>query len=367
MLFGKTEEAIRGISTVLDRELSGPLITIDSHTAGEATRLILSGFGPVNGRTMAGKLEHFKAHQDWVRLLLTREPRGHRELLAAAITEPVTPGARFGLIYMDAKRYPYLCGHATIGAVTTLIEAGLIEPEPEMIVDTPSGPMTARVRMKKGAKGKKVESVAIEMVPAFVHETDRPLNVPGWGMITVDTVCAGGFFAMVDAAQIGMKLIPENAPRLIELGMKIIEAANRQLTVCHPERPEVTTVDVTEFYDAADHSKGEGKSAVIYGQSHMDRSPCGTGTAAKLALLHHRGWPAEKPYINRGALNTAFEARITDTPTLGPDKNNMDKTGTDQPNPVAAVTVEIRASAHITGLHRFYIDPEDPFPEGFLL
>jgi len=328
------------------------LVTIDSHTAGEPTRLIVSGIPPLRGETVAEKRQAFMREWDHVRLLLTREPRGHRDMLAALVTGPTTDGAEFGLIYMDARRYPYLCGHATIGAVTTLIEAGAIEvtePETTVIVDTPSGPMETRARVHEG----KVESVAMEAVPSFLHGENLPLDVPQLGRIAVDTVCVGGFFAMVSSEQVGLALTPDNADRLIELGMAIIDAANDQLTVRHPTRPEVTTVDVTEFYDLSGHESGRGVSAVVYGESHMDRSPCGTGTSAKMTLLHHRGLlPLNQPFINAGVLGTTFEGRLVAETAVG-----------DLP----AVVPEVRGSAQVTGVHQFVLDPRDPFPRGFLL
>jgi proline racemase len=335
----------------LDKRFPDRIRTIDSHTAGEPTRLVF-GFEAVSGNTMADKLAAFQHHLDDIRLLLTREPRGHRDLLAAVVTDPVTPGAAFGLIYMDARRYPYLCGHATIGAVTTLIESGVLpvgDGEHEVVVDTPSGPVAAMARVS----GSKVASVAIQMVPSFVQETDLNLDVPGTGRLNVDLVCVGGFFAMVSSDQINMALTVENSRRLIDLGMAIIDAANTQLTVAHPTRPEVCSVDVTEFYDSGANETKAGKSVVVYGQSHMDRCPCGTGTAAKMTLLHHHGrLNPGKPYVNHSPLNTTFEGRIVSETMVG-----------DRP----AVIAEIRGSAHITGIHEFVIDSSDPFPQGYLL
>ena len=327
------------------------IMVLDSHTGGEPTRLILGGPGPVQGRTMAEKLVFFREHYDWVRLLLTREPRGHRDMLAAFVTEPVTPGADFGLIYMDARRYPYLCGHATIGAVTTLIELGAIPVEngvAEVAVDTPSGMMRTRAVIN----GSRVESVAFQAVPSFVFETGQSIDVPGWGLVPVDTVCVGGFFAMVDAEKMGLELSLDQAPRLIQLGMAVIAAANEQLTVSHPLRPEVCTVDVTELYikDATQH---HGSGMVIYGESHLDRSPCGTGTTAKLTLLHQAGLIGlGQPYINSGPLGSSFKARVVEETVVGH---------------LPAVVVEIQGSAVVTGRTEFVLDPADPFPKGFLL
>ncbi len=337
----------------LSNQFPSRLATIDSHTAGEPTRLIISGVAPVPGQTMEEKRHYFMDNMDHIRLQLTREPRGHRDMMAALVTEPTTEGADFGLIYMDARRYPYLCGHATIGAVTTLMEAGMLPqpnaPETTVMVDTPSGPMEARAFIEDG----KVESVAIRTVPSFVYRENETMDMPGLGRITVDTVCVGGFFVMVSADQIGLELTPANGHKLIELGMTIIEVANQQLEVRHPTRPEVTTIDVAEFYNPAGHSHGHEKNVVVYGQAHMDRSPCGTGTAAKMTLLHHRGQLAiNQPITNASPLGTTFEGRLVAETRVGDFK---------------AVIAEIRGSAHITGIHEFVLDARDPFPKGFLI
>ncbi|RLC08750.1 MAG: hypothetical protein DRI24_22865 [Deltaproteobacteria bacterium] len=326
------------------------IITIDSHTQGEPTRLLIGGVGTLPGSTMKDKRDRFEARYDHVRMLLTREPRGHRGIMAAVVTEPVSPDGHFGLFYMDARRYPYLCGHATIGAVATLIEVGALRADGDTVitVDTPSGPLEAHTRIRHGY----VESVAIEMVPSFVFDMGRELEIPGFGKVLVDLVCVGGFFAMVSARSIGIDLVPENSHQLIPLGMAVIEAANRTLRVYHPERPEVNTVDVTQFYDD-DPQSGSGKSVVIYGESNMDRSPCGTGTTARMTLLHHSGkLSAGEIYKNAGPLGTVFEGRIVKT--LSVDK-------------FAGIVGQIRGNAQITGYHQFVVDDNDPFPKGFLI
>jgi proline racemase len=297
------------------------------------------------------KRDYFETHYDHVRMLLTREPRGHRGIMAAVVTEPISTKGQFGLFYMDARRYPYLCGHATIGAVASLIEAGALDSndgDTVITIDTPSGPLNAHTRIKDGC----VESVAVEMVPSFVFDTDLKLDIDGFDKIPIDLVCVGGFFAMVSAQAIGIDLVPENSHLLIPLGMAVIEAANRAFTVYHPERPEVNTVDVTEFYDE-NLKTGTGMSMVIYGESNMDRSPCGTGTTAKMTLLHHRGkLGLGRAYKNAGPLGTVFEGRIIKTLSIG--KYN-------------AIVGQVRGAAQITGYQQFVVDANDPFQKGFLI
>lgn len=279
------------------------------------------------------------------------EPRGHRDMFAAAVTDPVSKHAAFGLIYMDAQRYPYLCGHATIGAVTTLAETGVLQlkdGESVVTVDTPSGPIEAHTQVEQG----KVVSVAIDMVPSFVFDTDCKIDVADFGIIQGDLVCVGGFFVMISAKALGLELCLANSQKLTRLGMAIIDAANQQLNVSHPERPEVKTIDVVEFYEEGPEAS-EGASVVVYGASHMDRSPCGTGTSAKMTLLHHKGHltPGNQ-YKNRSPLGTHFTGHVRETVSIGK---------------FPAVVATVQGSARITGYHSFVVDHRDPFPEGFLL
>jgi proline racemase len=328
--------------------------TIDSHTQGEPTRLLIGGTGDLPGDTIKEKRDFFASRYDHIRMLLTQEPRGHRGMFAAVVTEPVTREAQFGLIYMDAKRYPYLCGHATIGAVTTLIETGALAVEDGdsiITVDTPSGPLQAYAQVANS----RVLSVGIDMVPSFVFQTDCSLEVPGFGQITVDLVCVGGFFAMVSAESLGIELSRENSQKLIALGMAIIDSANRELQVYHPHHPEVNTIDVTEFYAEAplDSQGRSGSSVVTYGESHIDRSPCGTGTTAKMTLLHHKGrLSLGQTYRNASPLGTVFEGRIVRELTIGE---------------FGGIIGQVRGNATITGYHQFVLDQIDPFQRGFLL
>lgn len=329
------------------------ITTIDSHTEGETTRLIVNGLRDIKGKTMMDKLEWFKSRYDHVRCLLTKEPRGSKEILAAMVTQNVTKNAKFGLIYMDAKRYPYLCGHATIGAVATLARTGffkLDQGENYVIVDTPSGPIEARVFVQKD----KLTAIAINMVPTFIYSTGQQIEVKEFGTIKIDLVCAGGFFAMVDSHEVGIEPILKNKDVLTDLGMKIIDAANEQLTVSHPVRPDVKTIDVTEFYDSQhENGKAFGKGMVIYGESHADRSPCGTGTAAKLTLLHHYGKiKMNQKYINYSPLGTSFDAMLVKKEKIG----SMD-----------GFIVQIKGMAYLSGIHHFIVDNNDPFQQGFLM
>jgi len=350
------------LDTKVFSQFENQIVTLDLHVGGEPIRLVIDGMPPIPGETINDKRLHISQNLDHVRLLLTQEPRGHRDMFAGIITEPVSDGplsegGSFGIVFMDAGRYPYMCGHGIIGAVTAFIEMGWLEaqePETTVVVDSPSGPIRARAHVRELAGGRRrVESVAIQLESAFAYLLDQPLEVPGLGRITVDVSFAGGFFVMISADQIGLDLTPHNARQLARWGMAAIEASNQQLEVQHPTRSYINTVDVTEFYDPSGHAQRRGRNFVVLGEGHVDRSPCGTGTSAKMALLHWRGELAVgQTFINEGLLGTTFEGRIVRETTVG----NL-----------SAIVPEIRGRAYVTGLHRFVLTPDDPFPEGFLV
>jgi proline racemase len=352
---------LRGFS-----RLGDTFTTLDLHVGGEPIRLLIDGLPPIPGSTINEKRLTFAETFDPVRLLLTQEPRGHRDMFAAVVTDPVSDEGDFGLVFMDARRYPYMCGHGTIGAVTAFLEMGWLEggqSETTVVVDTPSGAVETRARVHRTGDGRaddgrlRVESVAIQLASAFAFLLDQPLDVPALGQIPVDVVFAGGFFVMVSTEHLGsgqyLELSPENAPRLIRLGMAITAAADAQIEVEHPSRPYIDTIDVVEFYDPRHDRERRGKNAVIYGEAHIDRSACGTGTSAKMALLHRRGKLAVgETFVNESPLGSTFEGRIVAETSVGP---------------FSAIVPEIRGTAHVTGLHRFLVTPDDPFPEGFLI
>ncbi len=367
-------EAARTIEAAIHRRFPRSIVTIDSHVGGEPARLVVGGLPPISGRTINDKRLYLSENLDEVRLRLTREPRGHRDMFASILTEPESDTAAFGLIYMDARRYPYLCGHATMAAVSALIELEVIEaqlPDTQVVVDTPSGPWhtTAHVRKRSASlreditsdgRGHEpeparvvVDSVTIRPEVAFAYLLDQPLDVPGLGRIRVDVSFTGGFFVMVSIDQIDLDLTLDNAARLAQLGMTIIETSNAQLSVRHPKRTYIDSIDVVEFFDPTEHADGRGKNFVVFGEGHVDRSPCGTGTCAKMALLHQRGELAlGQPFVNRGLMGTTFKARVLRETNVAH---------------LPAIIPEVSGTAYLTGLHHFVLAPGDPFPEGFLL
>ncbi len=339
--------------------LDDQIVALDLHAGGEPIRLVVDGFPPVPGETMNRKRLYVGEHLDHLRLLLTQEPRGHRDMFGALLTDPVSEHGDFGLVFMDPRHYPYMCGHGTIGAVTAVLEMGWLkarQQEEVITVDAPAGPVRTLARLSNPVHSPgrlRVDSVSIELEAAFVFSRNRALDVPGWGRIAVDVAFAGGFGLLISSEQVGLPIAPGNAAELARCGMAAIEAANQQLEVQHPTRPYMDTVDSAEIYDASFDVQGRGKNAMIYGQAHVDRSACGTGTSVKMALLHHQGQlQVGETYVNEGILGTTFEGQIVAETRVGN---------------YPAVVPQVRGSAHITGLHRFVLDPRDPFPQGFLL
>ncbi len=333
------------------------LITVDLHAAGEPLRLMVGGLPDIPGGTLQEKRLYLQENLDWVRLLLTREPRGHRDMFAAVATEPAGQEGSFGVVFMDARRYPYMCGHGIIAAVTAFIELGWTKPPvnpPFLTVDTPAGPVRAFPRvLRNGAGTVRVESVAVELGPAFVFQQEQKLYLPDYGSVMVDVVFAGGFFVLASVEQLGLTLSYDRLQELARLGMAVIEEGNRSLRVRHPVLDHIRTVDVAAFYDPAGHEEQRGKGFVVLGEGHVDRSPCGTGTSAKMALLHRQGLlPTGSVFENSGLTGTTFMGRIVRETEVGG---------------IPAVVPEIRGSAWITGFHRFVTSPDDPFPEGFLV
>ncbi|MFO7742908.1 MAG: proline racemase family protein [Anaerolineae bacterium] len=366
-------------------ELGDVFTTLDLHVGGEPIRLLIDGLPPIPGQTINDKRLYVAEHFDHVRLLLTQEPRGHRDMVAGVVTDPVSEEGRFGIVFMDTRRYPYMCGHGTIGAVTAFLEMGWLEAdesEVTVVVDAPSGSVDAHARVRSADDGRpRVESVVIQLEPAFAFLLDQPLRVSELGTIPVDVAFAGGFFVLVSNEHLVqpppgaagrrplgpasradcLELSSENAPELIRVGMAITEAANQQIDVQHPAQPYINTIDVVEFYDPLGDAERRGRSAVIYGEGHIDRSACGTGTSAKMALLHRRGELAVgESFINESPLGSTFEGRIVAETTVGghPPCSTQG---------IPAIVPQIRGAAHLTGLHRFVVTPDDPFPEGFLL
>jgi proline racemase len=319
---------------------------------GEPTRIVIGGIPNIKGNTMAEKKEYLEKNLDYVRTAIMLEPRGHNDMFGSIITQPCDPEADFGIIFMDGGGYLNMCGHGTIGAITASIETGMIEakePITNVVMESPAGIVRAEATVKDG----KVKEVSFVNVPAFLYKKDVEVELEGVGKVKFDISFGGSFFAIVNAKQLGLKVKPENAAKLTELALKLRDVINKEVKIQHPTLAHIKTVDLVEIYDEATNPTANYKNVVIFGQGQVDRSPCGTGTSAKLATLHAKGELKQgEKFVYESILGTLFKGEIVGTTKVGE---------------YDAVIPKISGAAFITGFNHFVIDPEDPVKHGFIL
>jgi proline racemase len=318
---------------------------------GEPTRIIIGGV-PVKGRSVAEKKAWLEQEKDEIRRALMLEPRGHDDMFGSILVAPEDPEADFGIVFMDGGGYLNMCGHGIIGATTAVVETGMkpIEGAETLVVfETPAGLVRATAKVQGG----KVQSVTFRNVPAFVERPSVKIYLEGLGEVELAISFGGSFFAIVAAEALGLKVDRACTRQLIEAGMKLRASLNKQVKVQHPTLAHINTVDLVEIYDAPSHPEADFKNAVIFGNGQVDRSPCGTGTCAKMALMNHQGHlQLNQPFVYESILGTLFTGRLTGTTMVG-----------DRP----AVVPEITGSAYITGFNQYVIDPDDPLKFGFSL
>jgi proline racemase len=324
---------------------------VDSHTEGMPTRVITGGVPVLPGATMLERKLHFEERLDDLRLLLMREPRGHAAMSGAILQPPTRDDADWGVLFIEVTGCLPMCGHGTIGVATVLIECGMVEvAEPETVVrlDTPAGLVVARVAVEGG----RARSVTLRNVPAFLAARDRVVEVDGWGSVTYDMAYGGNFYALVDAASVGVTVDPAQADRLIACGADIMAAINASDRPVHPEDPRISGCHHVVLHEPGTDG-ADAKAATSIHPGWLDRSPCGTGTSARLAALHARGELAVgDAFVNESVIGTRFTGRIAaETEVAG------------RP----AVVPEITGRAWITAMGQYLLDPEDPFPAGFRL
>ena len=321
---------------------------VDTHTVGEFTRIIMSGFPELEGDTMIERKNFLAKNYDQYRQALMFEPRGHHDMFGALLTDPINPEADFGVIFMDTGEYLNMCGHGTIGSVTAIIEAGLVpakEPYTEVVLDAPAGLIRTRAEVKNG----KVLSVTLTNVPAFLYKENLTTVVDG-REVRYDISFGGSFFALVDTEQFGWKVDAQTIPMLTEFGMKLIKKVNEEIEIRHPYL-DITSVDLAEMYCSTDTPGCDKRNVVIFGDHMADRSPCGTGTSAKLATLYKRGEIGiGQPFVYESFIGSKFKGEILETTKVG----EFD-----------AVIPQITGSAYLTGEATYVIHPDDPLKYGF--
>ncbi len=314
---------------------------VDSHTEGMPTRVITSGVGVLPGETMLERKLRFERDQDGIRRLLMHEPRGHAAMSGAILQPPCREDADWGVVFIEVSGCLPMCGHGTIGVATVLVETGMVavkEPETVVRLDVPAGLVEARVRVQGG----RAASVSLRNVPSFVHQHDG--EALG---IRYDMAFGGNFYAIADAATAGLTVAPEHADELIAAGLELMAAVGEPI---HPEDPAIRGCHHV-IWTSPGRDGADGRSATAIHPGWIDRSPCGTGTSARMAQLWSRGALALRtPFVHESLIGTRFTGRLLDEVTVA-----------GRP----AVVPEITGRAWITGLAQYLLDPDDPFPEGF--
>jgi len=330
------------------------LHVVDSHTAGEPTRIIVDGFPKVQGQTMAERMEYLKTHLDWIRKSLMREPRAHRDMFGGILLPPIDPTAHAAVIYMDGGLYYNMCGHASLGICAMMVETGRVEitgSETIVRLETPAGIVEGTVTT--GSDGQ-VTGVSLVDVPSFAWALDQKINVPGYGAVTVDISYGGNFFAIVECKELGFDNVdPEHTTELIRAGVAVRAAANEQICVQHPVQKHIQTIDICMITAPPSGPHADARNIVILGEAQADRSPCGTGTCARMALLHRKGkLKVNQPFRHESSIRSVFLGQI------------LAETKVDE---FPGVIPKISCRPFLTGFHTFVIDPDDPFAEGFAL
>lgn len=342
--------------------LSGMITAVDLHACGEPGRVIVGGVRDVPGATMYAKMQHLRAHGDELRLRMLREPRGYPAANCNLILPPTVAGADAGFVIMEQVEYPPMSGSNTICVATALAETGMVptrEGNNRMRLEAPAGLIEVDVEMRGG----KAVAVTFENVPAFAVHLDVPVEVREWGTVKVDVAWGGMFYVIASAEALGLRIEPGQARALVRAGEMIKAATQEQYPVRHPENDDITGPTIAQLSSPPGRPGGDWRNTVIVSTGKLDwtrpetwtgtldRSPCGTGTCAKMATLHARGTLAlGRDFVHAGILGTTFTGRLL----------RETKVGT-----YAAVVPTITGQAWITGIAQYVLDPTDPFPQGF--
>jgi proline racemase len=335
---------------------------VDAHAAGEPGRVIVGGVLDVPGATMFLKMRHLAEHGDGLRRLMLREPRGYPALCANVILPPTHPDADAGYVIMEQVEYPGMSGTNTICVATVLLETGMLpmtEPVTEITLEAPAG----LIRIRAACAGGKVTGVTFRNVPAFATHLDTPIEVPQLGTVAVDVAYGGMFYVIADAEALGFRLVPDEGRDITRVTEMIKAAAREQLPVVHPEQPEFAGITIGQLSGPPHDPRNSRRNVVTVSTGELDwskpstwtgvidRSPCGTGTCAKMAVLHAKGQlRVGEDFRHEGILGTVFTGRLEEEARVG-DR--------------AAVVPAITGTAWITGFASYVVDPADPFPEGF--
>lgn len=327
---------------------------VGAHAEGEVGRVIVGGVAPPPGDTLHDQRVWLRDHGDGLRKMLLFEPRGGAFTHANLLVPPLSKEADAAFIIMEPDDYPPMSGSNCICVTTVLLETGRIEmkePETRLTLETPGG----LVRVVAACADGKCRRVRFANVASFAPLLDRTITVDGLGEVRCDISYGGAFFILVDADEFGFKLVAEEARALVELGERIKAAAAAQITIAHPDNADINALAFTQFTGPLRRQAGRtiARNAVVISPGKIDRSPCGTGTSARLAVLQARGILGEgDPYVNESLIGSRFDAGIEALTTVGP---------------YPAIVPWVSGRAWITGFHDYVLDPDDPFPEGYTL
>jgi proline racemase len=322
---------------------------VDSHTEGMPTRVVTGGVGVIPGATMNDKRLYFMEHLDYIRLLLMNEPRGHAAMSGAILQAPTRPDADWGVVYVEVSGCLPMCGHGTIGVATVLVETGMVdvlEPVTTIRLDTPAGLVIARVAVNDGHAA----SVTIENVPSYSVRLDDTVEVPGYGTVPYSLAFGGNFYAMVDLAAVGLQFDRSHQQEILAAGLAIMDAVNSTDPPRHPQIDGLDHCHHVEFIAPGSTAQQSRHAMVIY-PGWFDRSPCGTGTSARMAELWARGQLGlDQDFVNESFIGSRFTGRLVRETTVAG---------------IPAVVATITGRAWVTGIGQYLLDPADPFPTGF--
>jgi proline racemase len=325
------------------------LHAVDSHTEGMPTRVIVGGVGVIPGDTMAQRRVTFLREMDDLRTLLMFEPRGHSAMSGAILQPPTRPDCDWGVVFIEVSGCLPMCGHGTIGVATVLVETGMVavtEPVTTIRLDTPAGVVVAEVAVEDGA----ARAVTIRNVASFCLALNQKVDVPGFGMVEYDMAFGGNFYAILGLDKLGLPFDRGHQQRISDAGLAIMEAINTCRLPVHPEAPEITGCHHVQFVAPGSTARHSRHAMAIY-PGWFDRSPCGTGTSARMAQLHARGeLPLHTEFVNESFIGTRFLGRLVETTRIGD---------------LTAVIPSITGRAWVTGTAQYLLDPTDPFPAGF--
>ena len=327
------------------------LHTIDTHTEGMSAQIVVGGVGEIPGDTMMEKRLHFIEHHDDIRELLMREPRGHAAKSGAILQPSPRPGVQWGVIFIEVTGCLPMCGHATIAVASALVETGMVEvsePVTDISLDTPAGLVNARVEVLDG----QAMSVTLQNVPSFADALNQQVDVPGVGVVTYDMVYGGNFYAIVTADELGLIFDRDNSAQIMERGLALMAAINSANPPVHPTESSIIGCRHVQVLAPGSTARAS-KHAMVIHPGWFDRSPCGTGTSARMAQLHARGeLPLETDFSNESFIGRTFTGRLIAETNVG-----------EKP----AVVPTITGRAWIMGTSQVYLSSDDPFPRGFTL